>query len=246
MSTERAASIDSDRSTHDLLLDLAERVEELEEEVETKDRRIRELEAGHKAIKKQLKATKKLLIGEGHASDLDAMRDLRESRGPINAQLAEVESVRSDAQGDILREVGKLRAEHGAYLREIAEETGVDLDTPTSGDLISRVRTDGVESVTSPTYEKHRRAEMILRNIEEWGEAGKERGKDVFRLERPRIRRLLSSRLDTSLQSAQAAAALDAIEELAEGTTRYTKHTKEHGEAVFYLGFPETQEVEEE
>lgn len=222
-------------------------VEELREEVEKLRETVAGLQAGNDALRQQLKAVKRLLIGDGHASDRETMQEIREEHGPINAQLAEVEveALRSDVRDDILREVGELRAQHGADIRKLAEETGTELLSPTDGDLITQVREEGVEGVTDPTFAKHRRAEIVLRNIEEWGEARRRPAGIAYRIDRPRARRLLSSRLDSDLQSKQVAEVFDAIVTLAERAGRYVEREKEEHVEALYVGIAETEAVEE-
>lgn len=253
-------TIDTDDAT---LQTLVEEVYELKQTVAEQDDRIDELEAENERLQeeneelrndfesmrgavdgfgKQLKSVKKLLVGEGHADDTEVMNEIREQQGPINAQLAEANQTPEKVRDDIKREVGLLRAEHGSQIRALAEQTDADLDVGSGGDKISRVRDEGVDAVVGGRiWAKHRRAEIVLKNIEEWGTKASLRAGKAYRLTRPRVRRMLNARDNLDLQSRQIEPIIEAIEELADGTTRFTKRRIEDGVDALYLGWPNTE-----
>ena len=191
---------------------------------------------------------RKLVIGDGHdAPPLVVMKELREQHGPLNQQLADLTHRLSQRDAEvreaIQREVGLLRAEHNAKFHRIAAETSVDLDA-TDGDIITRVRTDGIEAVCTTPRKRDRRAAYVLQHIEEWGTKEQLRAGPAYRVPRPRVQRLLNATdgVTVTMTSKTVGDVFDAIEALAARSPRFVQRRKHDGVDNLYIGFPETTE----
>jgi len=243
------------RRLHDRLDDLEAESERLRAENDQLRERVGDLEdqveqntTDFIGLSQDVTPMRKLLIGDGHDDPTGAMRAYRDAQGPINQQLAEyqrtVARVKDDINADIEREVGVLRAKHGAMIRELAAETGVDLDL-SHGDTITQLREQGVDAVLANPRKRDRRAQLVLENITEWGDKEHLRFGAAYRLPRPRVKRLLNGTdgIEVTMTSKTVGDVFDSIEQLSEGLTRPVKRRKEDGTDVLYVGFPETEET---
>ncbi|WP_435186922.1 hypothetical protein [Halobellus sp. EA9] len=193
-----------------------------------------------------LTPTRKLLIGDGHDTPpLVVMKELREQHGPLNQQLADLTRRLSqrdtEVREEIQREVGLLRAEQNAKFHQIAAETSVDLDAA-DGDIITRVRNDGIEAVCAAPRKRDRRAAYVLQHIEEWGTKEQLRSGPAYRVPRPRVQRLLNATdaVTVTMTSKTVGDVFDAIEALAARSPRLVQRRKHDGVDNLYVGFPET------
>jgi outer membrane murein-binding lipoprotein Lpp len=189
---------------------------------------------------------RKLLIGDGHdTAPLVVMKQLREQHGPVNQQLADLTHRLSqrdtEVREQIKREVGVLRAEQNAKFHRIAAETGVELDAA-DGDIITRVRNDGIEAVCATPRKRDRRAAYVLQHIEEWGTKEQLRAGPAYRLPRPRVKRVLNATdaVTVTMTSKTVGDVFDAIEALAARSPRVVQRRKHDGVDNLYVGFPET------
>lgn len=149
---------------------------------------------------------------------------------------------RSDAidagvsKDDLERKVGLLRSEHGAKIKQLADETGTDLGI-SDGDLLIRVRHGGIDAVHGGhVYKRHRRAEAVLNHLDEWGE--KNIGYPAVRLSRLDDGKYLnaSEYVDGELTSKTVGEILMSIEEeLALPSPRRSSRRKEGRSDVLYL-----------
>ncbi|WP_143105124.1 hypothetical protein [Halogeometricum rufum] len=220
---------------------LEEENAELREELHEKDQRIERIEENNQWLTQYVAGLEEEVFGDWTAGTLLAELG-GDSLGDVVADLVDdVEAVHDTATQETLeRKVGLLRSEHGAMLRKLAEESGVDLGI-THGDIITKVREEGIDSagIGHRVYKKHRRAEIVLSNIEDWGKTRTVNGITTYRLERPDVRRFLNSQpdVDITLQSKNVGDVFDAIEELAEGSPRYVSRRKEDGTDTLYVGW---------
>jgi hypothetical protein len=220
---------------------LAETVAAMETEVERNSDKFRD-------ALQTLTPIRKLLIGEGYdAPTLVVMKELRDWNGPINQQLADL-TRRLNQQADeraeeIEREFGLLRAEQNAKLRQLAAATDVDLGGG-AGDVITWIRTDGIEAVCATPRKRDRRAAHVLQHIEEWGTKEQLRDGPAYRLPRPRVKRLLNATdaVMVTMTSKTVGDVFDAIETLAARLPRFVQRRKHDGIDNLYVGFPATDE----
>ena len=243
------------------------RIEALEAENERLQERVGELEAENEELRAELEEAttdidrnsedlteafqtitplRKLVIGEGHSEPpVAVMKQLREEQGPLNQQLGEftqkLHRLKDELNEEIVREVGILRSQQNARIRQLATETGVELEL-TTGDQITRVREDGIDAVCASPRKRDRRAERVLQHIEEWGTKEQLRSGSAYRLPRPRVKRLLNGidSVGITMTSKTVGDVFDAIEKIAAGTTRLVQRRKQDGVEHLYVGFPET------
>lgn len=231
---DRVAALEAERAA------LAETVAAMETEVERNSDELRE-------AFQTLTPIRKLLIGEGHdAPALVVMKELRDRHGPVNQQLADL-TRRLDQQADdrteeIEQKVGLLRAEQNAKLRQLAAATDVEIDAG-AGDVITRIRTDGIEAVCATPRKRDRRAAHVLQHIEEWGTKEQLRDGPAYRVPRPRVKRLLNATdaVTVTMTSKTVGDVFDAIETLAAPSPRFVQRRKHDGVDNLYVGFPATE-----
>lgn len=224
---------------------LAERVDELEDElgdVREENHRLRE---ANERQAEQIEYLEQGLLGEWGCGMLEVELDA-ESLADAVVELSDEMDVAKNAvsKSDLERKVGLLRSEHGAKIKQLADETGTDLGI-SDGDLITRVRHEGIDAVHGGhVYDRHRRAEAVLKNLEQWGEK-KNIGYSAVRLSRPDVRKYLnaSEYVDGELTSKTVGEILTYIEEeLAVPSSRRSSRRKEGRSDVLYLEVSEVSE----
>lgn len=177
----------------------------------------------------------------------DVALDDLESESLVDAtlELSEDVAAAEDAvtKDDLDLKVGLLRSEHGAQIRHVAEESGVDLGEH-KGDIVTQIRERGIDAVGigRRVYRRHRRAEILLKNIEDWGEQVTIKPGMAYRLERPSVRRLLNAHpeITVDLQSKNTGEVFDAIIDITDGSPRFTRRREEDSTDVLYVGWPNT------
>jgi len=188
-------------------------------------------------------AMRRLLIGAGHdESPTSVMQGFLKDHGSINAIIARLSDLDADLKSELReyidRKVGTLQGKHTALIRELADETGVELTEVKTGDKVSRVITDGIDAVENSPTKRQRRAEIVLQNIDDWSTNTHIRAGRCYRLERPEVQRLLNATddVDITLTSKTTGDVFDAIEQLVEATPRIIKRRHEGGSEALYLG----------
>lgn len=215
---------DSDISFEDVSRD------ELIERIQNLERKLGEVEvAVHHRHENKLADTVDLVFGDEGLLDDGAEEQLHESPLldrvlALEKRFAELEAI-DDLRETIVRNhrtVLRDNARLRRQLNHLAEETGIDLleGLGNLDDKITFVRKNGIAALEDKPTSKHERVQVILQNLEEWGETRSDANGSFVYLSSTVAKQRLEDVRDESLQPTQIKRVFITIRDYAADSTR--------------------------